>query len=173
MLPWPGHLLPTFRIAAKFKIRFPEFHKDIAGLGFDFSTITNELSKTGFGSGSMFETQRAGSSIYRSLIATLAPQKSRQPSSRDPGAAIYFRFKPARAACTPNSHGPQEQSTTPVPGLGSLTTRRGAPACPVPRCRIELAKEERHPRITRGQNPQSRSRRGVKRLRASVQADLL
>jgi UDP:flavonoid glycosyltransferase YjiC (YdhE family) len=82
MLPEPGHLLPTFRVATKLKERgheihylsFPEFRKDIVPLGFDFSPIMNGLSATGFGSGSMFETQRAGSSIYRSLISTLVSQ---------------------------------------------------------------------------------------------------
>jgi UDP:flavonoid glycosyltransferase YjiC (YdhE family) len=82
MLPEPGHLLPTFRIASKLRQRghqihylsFPEFREGIARLGFDFSPVMNGLSADGFGSGSMFETRRAGSSIYRSLISTLVSQ---------------------------------------------------------------------------------------------------
>lgn len=82
MLPEPGHLLPTFRFAAKLKQRgyqiqylsFPGFQDAIEPLGFEFTPVLANLSENSHDNG-MFGSLRAGSSIYRSLIPHLLSQE--------------------------------------------------------------------------------------------------
>jgi len=72
MLPEPGHLLPTFRIARGllerghevFYLTLPEFRKDCEMQGFKFSPLLS-LSREESETGSLFETRRAGRTLYQ------------------------------------------------------------------------------------------------------------
>lgn len=75
MLPEPGHLLPTFRLAMKLKQRghqicyvsFPELRNEIKSLGFGFIPMLERFSRGCINNGHMLETLQAGSHVYQGL----------------------------------------------------------------------------------------------------------
>ncbi|MGA2886998.1 MAG: nucleotide disphospho-sugar-binding domain-containing protein [Terracidiphilus sp.] len=79
MLPEPGHLQPTFRVAARLLqcghevhyLTLPQFREDCETQGFKFSPMLSRISSDESGPGSLFETLRAGSALYRSVVPRL------------------------------------------------------------------------------------------------------
>jgi UDP:flavonoid glycosyltransferase YjiC (YdhE family) len=75
MLPEPGHLLPTFRLAAMLRsqghhveyMTISDFRDNIVGQGFGFLPLLARFFDSDFGVGDMFETQDSGDRVYRAV----------------------------------------------------------------------------------------------------------
>ena len=82
MLPEPGHLIPTFRVAMLLKdlghtieyLTVPDFRETITALGFGFRPFLSRLAGSGLGMGTVFEGGEAGTKIYALLGSLLASE---------------------------------------------------------------------------------------------------
>jgi zeaxanthin glucosyltransferase len=75
MLPEPGHLVPTLRIARALQARghevayltIPDFRGFVAKQGFGYAPLLGRYFEQGFGVGQIFETQESGNQIYKAI----------------------------------------------------------------------------------------------------------